>query len=134
MLTQQWAQPVDAPHQLYPATSDVKDGQGNLLVTAYPLLRPDGQWSVMLINKNETQPETVAVAFREANGADNYFAGPVAQISFGAAQYVWLPNGANGTANPDDPAAGSRVPGGKTAQYTLPPASITVLRGTLQLK
>lgn len=134
LLTQQWAQPVDAAHQLYPATSDVKDAQGNLLVTAYPLFRPDGQWSVMLVNKNETQPETVAVAFREANGADNYFAGPVAQISFGAAQYVWLPNGANGTANPDDPAAGSRVPGGKTAQYTLPPASITVLRGTLQLK
>ena len=86
----------------------------------------------MLVNKNETQPETVSVAFREANGSERYFAGPVAQISFGAAQYLWMPNGADGTANPDDPATGSQVPGGKAAQYTLPAASITVLRGTVR--
>jgi hypothetical protein len=34
MLTQEWAQPVDAMHIVYRAGSDIRDDQGNVLVTA----------------------------------------------------------------------------------------------------
>ena len=52
MLTQEWSQPVDAEHQLFTAASDIKDADGHVLVTAYAVLRPDGQWSLLLINKD----------------------------------------------------------------------------------
>jgi hypothetical protein len=52
LITQEWAEPKDAEHRLYAASSEVKDSHGHLLVTGYPLQRPDGQWSLMLINKD----------------------------------------------------------------------------------
>ena len=36
---------------------------GNELITAYPMERPDGQWSVMLITKDENHDHCVRVAF-----------------------------------------------------------------------
>ena len=54
LLTQEWAEPGDAEHKLFAASSDVKDSDGHVLVTAYALLRPDGQWSLLLINKTTT--------------------------------------------------------------------------------
>src|SRR5437667_85304 len=46
LITQEWVQPKDADHKLFTAISDVKDAQGHVLVTAYPVLRPDGPWSL----------------------------------------------------------------------------------------
>jgi hypothetical protein len=40
--------------------------------------------------------------------------------------------GANGFADPDGPAVISTQPGGKGVQYTLPTASVTVLRGKVK--
>src|SRR5690242_4005537 len=41
MITQEWVQPGDKPHKLYPASSDISDEAGHSLVTAYAVLRPD---------------------------------------------------------------------------------------------
>ena len=65
MLTQEWAQPVDAEHRLFHAASDIKDAEGHALVTVYPVLRPDGQWSLMLINKDYDKPHTVIITFHD---------------------------------------------------------------------
>src|SRR5207247_2864403 len=35
VITKEWVQPVDAIHKLYRVVSDVKDKDGNILVTAY---------------------------------------------------------------------------------------------------
>jgi hypothetical protein len=35
VITREWVQPVDAAHKLFRAASEVKDPNGNLLVTAY---------------------------------------------------------------------------------------------------
>jgi len=45
LITKEWVEPVDEPHRLYKVASDVKDSSGNLLVTAYAVERPDGQWA-----------------------------------------------------------------------------------------
>jgi hypothetical protein len=126
LLTQQWSDPVDASHTVYPATTNVLSG-GKPVVSAYAVQRPDGAWSVLLVNKDPSNAYGVSVTF--ANGSTNeYFSSPVAEFTLGPAQYVWHPNGKNGTANPDGPYATSSQPGGAGAVYTLPASSVTVLR------
>jgi len=133
MITQEWAQPVDAEHRMFRAASDVKDAEGHVLVTAYTLLRPDGQWSVMAINKDYDHAHAVQIEFRRAEGkAAEHFAGPVTTITFGKGQYVWHPAGRQGYADPDGPAVIATVTGGAEASYTLPAASLTILRGRLR--
>ena len=135
LLTQEWAQPVDAEHRTFAASSDVKDAEGHVLVTAYAVLRPDGQWSLMLINKDYDQGHSVRITFHDsAANSDRFFAGPVAMTTFGKAQYQWHPGRKKGYADPDGPAVTSTLDGGEGAQYALPPASITVLRGKIEIK
>ncbi|MGA2353686.1 MAG: discoidin domain-containing protein [Terriglobales bacterium] len=132
LITQEWAEPKDAEHALYTASSDVKDSHGHLLVTAYPLQRPDGQWSLMLVNKDHDHPHRVQIAFHDASSSrDAFFSGQVAMITFGKAQYSWHPDRKRGHADPDGPVAEAQLTGGENAWYELPAASVTVLRGRL---
>jgi hypothetical protein len=133
LITQEWVQPVAEEHLLFRAASDIKDSQGHMLVTAYPVLRPDGQWSLLLINKDYDRAHEVSIVFHddEAN-ADETFDGLVSSLTFGKGQYQWHPNGKQGYADPDGPAAASTVNGGPGARYTLPAASVTVLRGKMK--
>jgi hypothetical protein len=133
MLTQEWAEPKDAEHRLFRASSDVKDAEGHVLVTAYPLQRPDGQWSLMLINKDYDHAHQVHVVFHPGDrNPPQSFLGPVTMITFGKAQYQWHPNRKSGYADPDSPAATSTLVGDERTLYTLPAASVTVLRGNVQ--
>jgi len=133
IITQEWAQPVDKENVQYLATSDLKDAQGHVLVTAYALYRPDGQWSLMLINKDHEHSHPVHVTFHNADGKrDFHFADPVTEITFGKAQYQWHPDRKKGHADPDGPAKSSLVTGGEGATYDLPAASLTVLRSRLR--
>jgi hypothetical protein len=129
MLTQEWSQPIDGEHRLFRAESDIKDAAGHVLVTAYAVLRPDGQWALMLINKDYDNPHPVQLVFHDEDSkTDRSFVGPVDMITFGKEQYIWHPALRDGYADPDGPPARSTLPSGTNA-YTLPPASITVLRG-----
>jgi hypothetical protein len=129
MLTQEWAEPKDAEHRLFHAASDIKDKDGHILVTAYAVLRPDSQWSLMLINKDYDNPHTVSIQFHDDDAKkDRSFTGPVARITFGKEQYTWHSAMRDGYADPDGPAARSTLPAG-TDQFMLPAASMTVLRG-----
>jgi hypothetical protein len=132
LLTQEWAEPKDAEHKLYAASSDVKDSAGHVLVTAYPLQRPDGQWSLMLVNRDHDHPHPVRVVFHDAGaGRVKSFLGPVTMITFGKAQYQWRAARKKGHADPDGPPATAQLTGAENTVYNLPPASITVLRGSL---
>lgn len=130
MITQEWAEPKDAQHQQFLAGSDVKDAEGHVLVTAYALKRPDGQWSLMLINKDHDNAHGVKVVFKGAGDAQS-FAGPVSMITFGKAQYQWHPDRKQGHADPDNPPIRSTLNANTATTYDLPAASLTVLRGSL---
>ncbi len=133
LITQKWVQPIDAEHQQYLAASDVKDSQGHVLVTAYALHRPDGQWSLMLINKDREQAHAIQIVFHGADGnRKSFFAGPVKMTTFGKQQYQWHPDRKKGYADPDGPAASSMLNGERGTEYTLPAASLTILRGQLR--
>lgn len=130
VITREWVQPIDAPHRLFKVSSDVTDAAGNLLVTAYVVERPDGQWAVMLVNRDHDNDHAVKVVFADpTTGRERHFTGQVERITFGAAEYQWHFDGESGRADPDGPPSKSAIPGGAAALYTLPKASIVVLRG-----
>jgi hypothetical protein len=132
MITKDWVEPIDAIHRLFKAESNVTDASGNVLVTAYPVERPDGQWSVMLVNKDRDHDHSVNVVFANSETKhDSSFAGPVDEITFGAAQYQWHPDGAMGRLDSDGPPTRSTTMANARTLYDLPKASITVLRGHL---
>jgi len=132
VITKEWVQPVDSPHRLYRVSSDVRDAAGNLLVTAYAVERPDGQWSVMLINKDHDNDHAVKVVFTDPETRrDRFFSGRVDRVVFGANEYQWHPEGTSGHADPDGPPSKSTVTGGPETLYQLPKASIIVLRGPI---
>jgi hypothetical protein len=132
MINLEWAAHRSGVHRMYPSKADLKDREGNVLVTSYALQRPDGNWSLMLVNRDRDNPHTVKVAFQDAKSKAGSFAGPVAWTTWGSEQYAWKDDGANSRPDPDDPPAGRKVEGGPQASYLLPKASITVLRGKVQ--
>ena len=81
-------------------------------MTSYAVHRPDGNWSLMLVNRNETEPHTVRVAFDDSK-AKRAFAGPVTMVTFGSEQYVWKPDGAKSYADPDGPPVASVIQGSR---------------------
>jgi hypothetical protein len=132
LITQEWAQPKDAEHLLYRAASDIKDAQGHLLVTSYALHRPDGQWSLMLINKDHDHGHKLHVLFHQADGTpDTSFIGKLTVITFGKEQYQWHADRKKGHADPDGPPATRMLNAEQGTEYYLPPASLTVLRGSV---
>jgi hypothetical protein len=130
LVTQEWAQSGHGLHRLFLASSDAKDAAGHTPVTAYALERPDGQWSVLLVNKDPREPRAVRVAF-EDGARDRSFVGDIAVSTFGAAEYVWHANGADGRADPDGPISHATRPAGDGV-FVLPKASATVLRGAVR--
>ena len=132
MINIEWVQHRSGVHQMFPSTISVKDTEGNDLVTSYTVHRPDGNWSIMLVNRDENAAHTVRVEFGAANGPISRFAGPVAVTTIGSEQYQWIPDGINSHADPDGPAVGHRVDADPKTTFTLPKASVTVLRGRLK--
>jgi len=133
MINVEWVQHRSGVHHMFPASTDIKDSEGNVLVTSCAVHRPDGNWSLMLVNRDETNSHTVRVVLEDSkNKRKGSFSGPVSFVTFGSEQYVWKNDGPNSRADPDGPPVGKILPGGPQDTYTLPKASITVLRGKAQ--
>jgi hypothetical protein len=130
MINLEWVQHRAGVHVMFPSSTNIKDTDGNLLVTSYAVHRPDGKWSLMLVNRDETHSHSVRVVFEDAkNKRDSSFSGPVTLVTFGSEQYVWINDGPNSHADPDNPPVATTVRADAGTVFTLPKASITVLRG-----
>jgi F5/8 type C domain len=146
LINHEWLQ-ADGVNHLFAASSDVSDSAGHTLVTAYAVQRPDGQWSVMLVNNDQANSHRVRVEFSSGSSASRHFSGAVDESVFGSAQYHWNPAQGDfnahrpdslatpsqiyhgGNANPDGPIEQKKVPG--DGDFELPAASVVVLRGKL---
>jgi hypothetical protein len=132
LINLEWVQLGDGTHKLFPATSDLTDGAGHLLVTSYAAHRPDGQWSLLIINKDQENAHTVGISFSDSDkGTTGFFSGSLNVTTFGKDQYQWHPNLDGGTADPDGPVVKSTIKADATTKFTLPAASITAIRGTV---
>ena len=131
LINLEWLQPGNDEHLMYAARSDVYDGAGHSLVTAYPVLRPDGQWALLVVNKDQDNAHSVDIEFTTGHAEHPArFTGPVEVMVFGREQYQWRPLVDGGTADPDGPPAKTIVvPNPAGSRFTLPAASVTVIRG-----
>ncbi len=130
MINREWVQHHSGVHHMVPSYADIKDGEGNIMVTSYAVYRPDGNWSLMLVNRDENSPHSVKVQFEDATRKRaEAFSGAVTLITFGSEQYVWVDDGPNSHADPDHPPVASTIATSGQTVFTLPKASITVLRG-----
>ncbi|HEY5254722.1 MAG TPA: discoidin domain-containing protein [Acidobacteriaceae bacterium] len=153
MINFEWLQHDGGEHTIYPATGTYDDGVHHTMVTAYSVLRPDHEWSVMLVNRDQGQSHKVRVVFDDSQDKTaSYFSGEVHVSTFGSEQYKWHPAFrhadashipetldkipllyTDGFADPDGPIQESIVRGDKSTEYEIPPASIVVLRGNLDV-
>ena len=130
LLNLDWVKHGAGEHQLYGAVADLQDEAKHELITAYAVKRPDGQWSLMIINKDPSNAHGVKIALEE-NGqyTGAHFAGSVQTVTFGAAEYVWRPSGPTSHADPAGPTKRATVQWKDGQTVELPKASVTVLTG-----
>ena len=149
LINLEWVQPGGSEHQVFSAKSDVQDGAGHELVTAYAVKRPDGKWAVMAVNRDQQNAHRVRIDFAGPGQRANTFDGRVEVSTFGSAQYQWHPaqtrfmahaeSGAErtivatskGWADPDGPIVHSTQDATKDTTYDLPAASVVVIRGSI---
>jgi hypothetical protein len=132
LINLEWVQPGNGEHRLFPAAGDIEDPAGHSLVTAYATLRPDGQWSLLVVNRDQWNPHKVRIAFHDGKDTnDRSFSGPVTVKTFGREQYQWHPDAKGGFAEPDGPVASGTVTAASDTQFDLPAASMSVIRGSL---
>src|SRR3989440_1073060 len=133
LLIQQWVKPGDETHELYTAKSDVRDVDGNELVTAYAVHRPDGLWSVMLINKDPKRAFDADLVFRiDPRSPSAAMQGPIDVYQYSEQQYL-LGGPAKDpypirALDPIHTVIDSSRP---KSSLSLPPYSMTVVRGAL---
>jgi F5/8 type C domain len=148
LINLEWIQPGPAEHHSFPARSDIDDGAGHALVTAYVVKRPDGEWSVLLVNRDQQNAHSIKIAFQNAEVVQT-FNGPVNISTFGKDQYQWHPahtrpaghaeqpgqpfvvEDTKGMADPDGPILHSQKTAGKDTTFDLPAASVIVIRGKI---
>jgi hypothetical protein len=128
MINDEWVTHRSGTHHLYSVDAGIEDPAGNALVTSYAVRRPDGQWALLLINKDRDNAHPVRVAF-ESSGGNGNFSGTIRMVTFGSEQYVWHGADASAHADPNLPPVISSIDASAQTVYTLPKASVTVLRG-----
>jgi hypothetical protein len=68
MINFEWVQHRSGVHEMFPSSLAIKDDRGNQLVTSYALHRPDGNWSLMLVNRDESSPHSIRIEFEDSAG------------------------------------------------------------------
>jgi F5/8 type C domain len=129
LINLEWVRHGAGEHKLFAASADLKDGAGHTLITGYPVEQPNGAWSLMVINKDQSNAHKVRVIFDDGSGTAKSFAGRVTVATFGSDQYVWHSLGAKSHPDPNDPPVTTAMQGGTQVWFTLPKASVTILRG-----
>ena len=93
------------------------DAAGRQVITSYAVHRPDGNWSLILINRDLNSAHQIRLVIEDAGHVQHSFLGPVALV-----QYCNTPSENKNT---------TITPSGD-GMYNLPIGSITVIRGKLQ--
>ena len=132
LINLEWVQPGSGQHHVFPAASDVVDPAGHAMVTAYAVHRPDDQWSLLIVNRDQHNSHPLRIVFHDAQSAlDSFLSGETSVITFGSAQYQWHSKGKDGFADPDGPPANVTIIAREDTVFELPAASMAVIRGRL---
>jgi len=130
LINLDWVKHGAGMHRLYPAAGDLQDEAHHNLITAYAVKRPDGAWSLLILNKDPSNAHAVSIAFEDGGKEkEAQLSGTVKTVTFGATEYVWHSSGATSHADPDGPPKRSEMEWTKGQKVVLPKASITVVTG-----
>lgn len=125
MLTRDWVAASGGAHVMFAAESDARDADGNELLSAYVVRRPDGSWSAMVVNKDPKRSYRVKLQFGSRYGGA--LTGARTTVRYSRAQYAWDPAGENGRPVRNDPPVRGTLAAG--AALVVAPYSITIVRG-----
>ncbi|MFP5367190.1 MAG: hypothetical protein ACLGIS_10125, partial [Actinomycetes bacterium] len=123
-----WVQEGNGKHTVHAASSDLHNAQGEPLVTAYALRRPDGSLGVLLFNKDPQRTIKIRL-MHKADGELKVVDENIALDQYSGEQYKWNSTqgeGNGGHPKPNQPPASSVVDKDQDATFTLPPHSISV--------
>jgi hypothetical protein len=101
-------------------------------VSAYALLRPDGTWSLLVVNKDQHNPHPVKIRFQKGprgsrervqrRGDDAHLRQRAVPLACEGKRGIRRPEQSSGTRHDH---------GGEDTVFELPAASISVIRGSL---
>lgn len=130
LINLEWVKPGGETHHCYRASTDVRDAAGSELLAPYALHRPDGEWSLMIVNRDQQNARKVRLVFENRSAQkESGFSGKVRMVTFGTEQFHWHGDGSNSHADPDGPPLESTLQADEATSITLPKASLTILRG-----
>ncbi len=124
LVGQEWLGAAEGVHSLYRARIAGAGADGSL--AAYAVHRPDGQWALLVLNKDAVRTRLASVRFEGAGKAG--WLGPHEVFQYSSRQYAWQPDRANGHPKFSEPPGQYRTEAGKPLSLDLPPMSLTVVR------
>ena len=125
MINENWVKPGNQPHEIYAATSSLLNKNGQPLVSAYALRRPDQLWSILMINKDPVNSHPIRLEFQDKTAGKTTFAeGDIEFFQYSRDQYQWKPDGEHGRPIRNDPPMHKKIP---SDQLELPPYSLSVV-------
>jgi F5/8 type C domain len=117
----------DGSHEIFPVTFDRKTNG----VATYAVRRPDNQWSILAVNKDPKHAVSFSLQFNFGDeNRSATFTGKIDIFQFSRLQYAWHDDGQKGYPIRSLPAAHSEQ--NAAPSYTLPPYSLTVIRGKIR--
>ena len=125
LVTKEWVSPRGGTHDMFAAESDARDADGNELLSAYVVRRPDGAWSALLVNKDPAHRYRVRIRF--ASGYGGALTGARAVVRYSRAKYEWKANGPQGHPLRNAPPLSGTLGAGEALEVA--PYSLTVVRG-----
>ncbi len=129
LLARQWVGTADQPHSVYLGRPDLA-GDDAARISAYPILRPDGLWSVLLVNKDPKREWVARIRFTGIDGGGvEFLRGPADLYRFSAAQYRWRAAGENSRPSRNRPPAHTPWTSAGAVTVRLPAWSLAVVRG-----
>lgn len=126
MLTHAWAAPADSSLEIFPAQCNIKNKQGQELITCYAIKTHHNKWSVLLINKDPRRGRNVDInIFNTSSNTNSRLNFPLHYIQYSGLQYHWKSNGAKGHPSLELPPLDKIIR--DKDSITLPPYSVTVI-------
>jgi hypothetical protein len=129
MLMEHWAAPVNAKLEIYPAACPIRNKKGQSLITAYAIHRPDGSWSLLMINKDPSHIFNIDMSvLNTTTGMSIPLRLPLESFQYSSQQYHWVNKKADGHPSLSLPPAEKIITTGSSV--SLPPYSVTVVTET----
>jgi hypothetical protein len=128
LLTTAWADSAGGEHRQFATTVPREGGARPSSIGAYTLQRPDGRWSVLLLNRDPKSRHSITVTLRTGDASTRRpLRGPFEIWQYSSEQYRFHQQGESGRPSRNKPP--THLVTTSPAPVVLPPMSITVITG-----